>query len=58
VHAAVGKRSFPIDDLEQNLTAFLSHLTSLRPPSVKGNFLRKVSVSTTMSPGALVAYEG
>ena len=58
VHAAVGKRSFSVDDLEQNLTAFLSHLTSLRPPSVKGNFLRKVSVSTTMSPGALVAFEG
>ena len=58
VHAPVGKRSFPVDDLEQNLTAFLAHLTSLRPPSVKGNFLRKVSISTTMSPGALVAYEG
>ena len=58
VHAPVGKRSFSVDDLEQNLTAFLSHLTSLRPPSVKGNFLRKVSVSTTMSPGALIAFEG
>lgn len=58
VHAAVGKRSFSVDDLEQNLTAFLTHLTSLRPASVKGNFLRKVSVSTTMSPGALIAFEG
>ncbi len=58
VHAAVGKRSFLVDDLEQNLTAFLTHLTSLRPAAVKGNFLRKVSVSTTMSPGALIAFEG
>lgn len=58
VHVPVGKRSFPVEDLELNLTAFLSHLTSLRPASVKGHFLRKVSVSTTMSPGALVAYEG
>jgi large subunit ribosomal protein L1 len=57
VHAAVGKRSFSVDDLEQNLTAFLSHLTSLRPPSVKGNFLKKISVSTTMGPGAWVAFE-
>ena len=58
VHAAVGKRSFSVEDLEQNLTAFLNHLTSLRPPSVKGQFLRKISVSTTMGPGAWIAYEG
>ncbi len=57
VHAPVGKRSFSVEDLEQNLTAFLNHLTSLRPPSVKGQFLRKISVSTTMGPGACVAYE-
>jgi large subunit ribosomal protein L1 len=57
VHAPVGKRSFSVDDLEQNLTAFLNHLTSLRPPSVKGQFLRKVSVSTTMGPGAWIAVE-
>jgi large subunit ribosomal protein L1 len=58
VHAPVGKRSFTIDDLEQNLTAFLSHLLSLRPASVKGQFLRKISVSTTMGPGAWVSFEG
>jgi len=58
VHVPVGKRSFPVEDLELNRKAFLTHLTTLRPPSVKGHFLRKVSVSTTMSPGALVAYEG
>lgn len=57
VHVPVGKRSFSVDDLEQNLQAFLTHLSGLRPPSVKGHFLRKVSVSTTMSPGALIAFE-
>jgi large subunit ribosomal protein L1 len=58
VHAVVGKRSFSVDDLEQNLSAFLTHLSGMRPASVKGNFLRKVSVSTTMGPGTLIAYEG
>jgi large subunit ribosomal protein L1 len=58
VHAVVGKRSFSVDDLEQNLAAFLAHLSGMRPASVKGNFLRKVSVSTTMGPGTLIAYEG
>jgi large subunit ribosomal protein L1 len=56
VHAPVGKRSFPVDDLAVNLSAFLDHLVSLRPPAVKGQFLRKVSVSTTMGPGAWIAY--
>jgi large subunit ribosomal protein L1 len=58
VHAPLGKRSFSIDDLEANLTAFLRHLTGLRPPAVKGEFLRKISLSTTMGPGAWISYGG
>ena len=58
VHAPVGKRSFAVEDLEVNLRAFLDHLTSLRPSAVKGQFVRKVSVSTTMGPGAWIAYGG
>ncbi len=58
VHAPVGKRSFSVDDLEENLSAFLDHLTSLRPSAVKGVFLRRISVSTTMGPGAMITYEG
>jgi len=56
VHAPVGKRSFAVEDLETNLKAFLDHLNTLRPSAVKGQFLRKVSVSTTMGPGAWIAY--
>ncbi len=56
VHAPVGKRSFSVEDLTLNLSAFLDHLTSLRPPAVKGQFLRKISVSTTMGPGAWITY--
>ncbi len=51
VHAAIGKRSFATDDLVENLTAFVDHLRSLKPPQAKGSFIRKVSVSTTMGPG-------
>jgi large subunit ribosomal protein L1 len=58
VHAPVGKRSFSVEDLEANLSAFLGHLTSLRPAAVKGQFLRKISISTTMGPGASITYEG
>jgi large subunit ribosomal protein L1 len=56
VHAPVGKRSFKAEDLEANLRAFLDHLIAMRPPAVKGQFVRKVSVSTTMGPGAWINY--
>lgn len=58
VHAPLGKRSFPVEDLVTNLSAFLDHLMTMRPAAVKGAFMRKVSVSTTMGPGARIQYEG
>jgi large subunit ribosomal protein L1 len=57
VHAPLGKASFATDDLLANLKAFLDHLTSLRPSAVKGAFMRKISISTSMSPGAWISYE-
>lgn len=58
VHAPVGKRSFSVEDLEENLKTFLDHLATLRPPSVKGEFMKKISISTTMGPGAWISYGG
>ena len=60
VQAPVGKRSFAEADLAANVQAFLSHVQSLRPPSVKGHFIRRVVISATMSPGVPihVAAEG
>lgn len=56
VHAPLGKRSFDVDDLLQNFTAFMDHIASLRPAAVKGTYVRRVSVSTSMGPGAYVTY--
>lgn len=56
VHAPVGKRSFAAEDLEANLTAFLDHLAGMRPAAVKGPFMRKISLSTSMGPGAWINY--
>lgn len=58
VHAPLGKRSFETGDLMENLTAFMDHLLGMRPAAVKGNFIRHVSISTTMGPGAYISYEG
>ena len=58
VHVPLGKRSFPTEDLVANLTAFLNHLMGMRPSAVKGTFVRRISVSTTMSPGAFIQFGG
>jgi large subunit ribosomal protein L1 len=57
VHAPLGKRSFAVEDLQANLVAFLEHISTMRPPAVKGEFLRKISISTTMGPGLSIAWE-
>lgn len=51
IHAPVGKLSFNTSDLKQNIDAFLEHLQSQRPASAKGVFIKKVTLSATMSPG-------
>ncbi len=57
VHAAVGKKSFAVDDLVANISAFVDHLRTLRPAQAKGAFIKKVVVSTSMGPGVALAVE-
>lgn len=57
VHAAIGKKSFGAEDLASNLVAFLDHLRTLRPAQAKGEFIKKVVVSTSMGPGVALAVE-
>ncbi|MGA1524160.1 MAG: 50S ribosomal protein L1 [Planctomycetota bacterium] len=57
VHAAIGRRSFAVGDLEENLRAFVDHLKTLKPAQAKGTFIRKVSISTTMGPGLVVSVD-
>ena len=57
VHAAVGQRSFEAGDLVANINAFVDHIRALKPAQAKGEFIRKVYVSTTMGPGVQVAVE-
>ncbi len=56
VHAPLGKRSFSTGDLLENFSAFMDNLLSMRPAAVKGTFVRRISVSTSMGPGAFVHY--
>ena len=51
VHTAVGKMSFPDEDLTENVKSFIKHIINNRPSSAKGTFVQKISISSSMSPG-------
>ncbi len=51
VHAPMGKVSFGVDKILQNVTAFLETIVRLKPASSKGTYLKGIAVSTTMGPG-------
>ena len=51
VHAIIGKVSFDNDKLVENLVSFMNVITKSKPTTVKGQFIKNVSVSSTMGPG-------
>ena len=55
VHTAVGKMSFPDEDLVENIKSFIKHIISNRPPSAKGTFVQGTSISSSMSPGVRIS---
>jgi large subunit ribosomal protein L1 len=56
VHAVIGKMSFPEGDLVANLEHFIHTIEKAKPATVKGVYIKKISVSGTMTPGVQVAY--
>ena len=51
VHVGVGKASFAADKLEENIKALTAAVIKAKPTGAKGTFVKKISVSSTMSPG-------
>jgi large subunit ribosomal protein L1 len=51
VHAPMGKVSFGVEKIIQNMTAFLETIMRLKPSSSKGTYLKAIAISTTMGPG-------
>ncbi len=51
VHAPIGKVSYAVEALEQNLTAFMDQIVRSKPAASKGVYVRNVAVSSTMGPG-------
>lgn len=54
VHAGIGKVSFSEKQLIENARAFVSAITKARPAGVKGNYINRVAVASTMGPGVKV----
>ncbi len=56
VHGVIGKMSFSESDLEENLKFFIETIEKVKPSAVKGVYIKKISVSGTMTPGVRVEY--
>jgi len=54
VHATIGRASFEVASLQQNLGALIEALVKAKPAASKGVYLRKVAVSSTMGAGVRV----
>jgi large subunit ribosomal protein L1 len=55
VHAGIGKLSFDEDKLVDNIMTFVEQVKAAKPTGIKGNFVKSVTLSATMSPGIAIA---
>jgi large subunit ribosomal protein L1 len=51
----VGRASFDAAKLADNIRAFIDHIAGMQPSSVRGQYLKSISISGTMTPGVMVA---
>jgi len=54
VHAGIGKASFGVEQLAENVRAFVGAINRSKPTGAKGTYIKKVSLSSTMGPGLKV----
>jgi large subunit ribosomal protein L1 len=54
VHAMVGKLSFDVDKLAENISAFINHIQNIKPGTIKGQYVKTIALSATMSPSVRI----
>lgn len=54
IHASIGKASFSPEKIRDNAAELLNMVTKLKPASAKGDYIRSISMSSTMSPGIAI----
>ena len=55
VQAGVGKASFTEDAIAANVKAFIDAVLKAKPSGAKGNYMKKVSISSSMGPGVKIS---
>ncbi|MCR5332831.1 MAG: 50S ribosomal protein L1 [Bacilli bacterium] len=58
MHLTIGRVSFKVEDLQENLVALTSTLVKVRPAAVKGTYIKNAVVHTTMGPSIHFTFEG
>ena len=56
IHCPIGKKSFGGEKILENFTALMDAIVRAKPAAAKGQYIKSVSVSSTMGPGVKVAY--
>ncbi|WP_174803490.1 50S ribosomal protein L1 [Martelella limonii] len=56
VHAGIGKASFEASALEENIRAFADAVVKAKPAGAKGNYVKRVALSSTMGPGVKIDF--
>lgn len=56
IHCAIGKASFTAEQIYENAKEFIKEIFRMRPPSVKGEFVKTVYLATTMSPSVKIDF--
>ena len=54
IHGVIGKASFSEADLLENLEAFVGQILKIKPATVKGDYIKNISIASTMGPGIKV----
>lgn len=57
IHCPVGKKSFGVEKLSENVTALMDAVIKAKPAAAKGQYIKSVTLSSTMGPGVKVAYK-
>jgi large subunit ribosomal protein L1 len=54
IHCTIGKANFDVDKLKENLAALIADLQKAKPSASKGQYLKRVAISSTMGPGVVI----
>ena len=54
IHSGIGKASFPAADLRENFDALVDAVVKAKPSGAKGNYVKRVAISSTMGPGVKI----